>query len=289
MNHPDHLPHSIPAGQLLPGRPVPANAVMIGGDEEALGWIPRLLRDPQINLIGLVPHHPADLIRHLEDYGYVLTDPNPLTLFPRIAALGEVNSLDLIIDTTLDPAVVRALSDTDLGEVARVNLSALGALLARPQPTVLAPRPSADGQVSEKLAKEVGRAYRHGRSLGLVIVQLGETEDTFAGDLTHSAIRVIEESLRIEDVVLFREPGQFSILLPETGEATRYVADRLTSNLGNLRIPNETSSGVPVGAGQGAEALKTVGWACFPQDAKTAPALMAQALARMGPPKSQDS
>jgi len=126
----------------------------------------------------------------------------------------------------------------------------------------------------QKLAREVSRAYRHSRTLGLVMVQVDPGQAEKDTDLAISASRIIEQSLRIEDLVVLETDGTFAVLLPETGEDTREVARRLTSNLGKLRI-HPGVEGSP-------SAPNRVGWAWFPQDAKTAPALMTQARARMG-------
>jgi hypothetical protein len=74
------------------------------------------------------------------------------------------------------------------------------------------------------------------------------------------------------------------------------VAARLTSNLAELRIRPESGTPdearetgeageAPEGAeGTGSRLRQAVGWAWFPQDAKTAQALMDQARTRMGTP-----
>lgn|GEM_PF-1554465 len=309
---------NLPAeAERVPGGADLVHAVLIGGDVEALAWVPRLFRDPQINLLGLLPVHPADLVRNLDAHGYALCDPGPLAVFAGVAELAALPRLDLIIDTTLDPATVRHLGEAGLGGVPRVNSGALGLLLARPGPGS-APAPAAaapaPGAFTGRVAKELGRAYRHGRTLGLIRVEVGG--DGAGGPLpdpvADQVTQAIEQSLRIEDVVARVEPGVFAVLLPETGDATRHVAARLTSNLAELRIRGVAAT--PAGAGrEGADSAGTegaqggdadggsprqtapgvrprlrhaVGWAWFPHDAKTAQALMDQARTRMGPPSS---
>ena len=250
------------------------HTVLVGADREALQWIPRLLRDPQINLIGLVPSHPADLIHQLSDHDYALADPCPLTVFDNVAELAGLSDLDLIVDTTRDPGVVRALVEAGLDRLARVNSQALTTLLERPGPST--PMPSAaEITFNQRLAKEVGRAYRHGRCLGLLLIHLEADAGTGDAERLETAARVVEQSLRIEDVFAVREDGTIAVLLPETGEAVRTVAARLTSNLAALRIRSGTGGDAP---------HLSIGWAWFPQDAKTAPALMELAKAKMAPP-----
>lgn len=287
------------------------HAVLLGGDVEALSWVPRLFRDPQINLLGLLPTHPADLVRHLEVHGYALADPCPLTLFADVPALKALPRLDLIIDTTLDPGQVRKLAEAGLEAVPRVNSGALELLLAR-APGTAASVPGDRSPFLPRLTKEIGRAFRHGRTLGLVVIEVG-AGTALANGAVERLAQAIEQSLRIEDVVAHLGNGSFAVLLPETGEATRQVAARLTSNLAPLRIPTGAPAptsgaarrppegpGTPRGGGQGSEvdrpaspnqtdgrgggsALQlAVGWSWFPHDARTAQALMEQARERKG-------
>lgn len=273
-----------PEAERLPGGRDLVHAVLIGGDVEALAWVPRLFRDPQINLLGLLPTHPADLVRNLEAHGYALCEPGPLNVFAAFEALAELPRLDLIIDTTLDPSTIRRLGDAGLEGVPRVNSAALGLLLARPVEVAAGGVPADRSAFAQRLTKELGRAYRHGRTLGLVRVEVGP--DGPGEPLPEAAVdavgQAIEQSLRIEDVVAYLPHGVFAVLLPETGEATRHVAGRLTSNLAALRIRTEPG-GDTGGAGEAVPALRqAVGWAWFPQDAKTGQALMDQAKSRMG-------
>jgi GGDEF domain-containing protein len=289
-----------PEAERLPGAgPDLVHAVLIGGGVEALSWVPRLFRDPQINLLGLVPTHPADLVRNLGSHGYALAEPGPLTVFADLAALTELARLDLIIDTTVDPSTMRHLGDAGLDRVPRVNSAALGLLLARPARPGNGPQPDR-GAFTRRVTQELGRAYRHGRTLGLIRIEAradgpGEPLPDAAVDAVSQAI---EQSLRIEDVVVYLAHGVFAVLLPETGDATRHVAARLTSNLANLRIrpgpdgERDRTAGGPKGAAPGPPAgppppgprlRHAIGWAWFPQDAKTAQALMDQAKGRMGP------
>jgi len=301
---------AVPGTNAVPGGGDLVHAVLLGGDVEALAWVPRLFRDPQINLLGLLPTHPADLVRHLEVHGYALADPCPLTLFADMEALKALSRLDLIIDTTLDPSQVRKLAEAGLEAVPRVNAGALEMLLKRPLATAAAV-PGDREAFAPRLTKEIGRAFRHGRTLGLVLVEV--TSEGPGTPLASGAIerlaQAIEQSLRIEDVVAHLGGGEFAVLLPETGDATRHVAARLTSNLAPLRIPTGAAaprSGAaqraPKGAGKhpgggngdrhgraestpGAAAFRLgVGWSWFPHDARTAQALMDQARDRLGRP-----
>jgi len=267
------------------------HAVLLGGDVEALAWVPRLFRDPQINLVGLVPTHPADLVRNLAGHGYALADPSPLTLLDGMADLAALPRLDLIIDTTLDPSQLRRLADAGLGDVPRVNSAALELLLARPASGAAA-SPADRGLFMQRLTKEIGRAYRHGRTLGLVLVDIsgnGPGAPLADADVERLA-QAIEQSLRLEDQVAYLPHGQFAVLLPETGDATHHVADRLTSNLAALRIRpgarahTRTQAPGPPGKPAGPVLRLSVGWSWFPHDAKTAQALMDQARGRKGPP-----
>lgn len=268
------------------------HAVILGGDVEALAWVPRLFRDPQINLVGLLPTHPADLVRNLESHGYALSDPCPLTLFDDmadLAELAELARLDLIIDTTLDPSQLRRLGEAGLEGVPRVNSGALELLLARPAATA-AGGTGDRGAFMQRLTKEIGRAYRHGRTLGLILIDVsanGPGAPLADADVERLA-QAIEQSLRLEDQVAYLPHGQFAVLLPETGDASRHVAERLTSNLAALRIrPGRRAPAsrpaLPPGAGAAGLRL-SVGWSWFPHDAKTAQALMDQARGRKGPP-----
>ena len=302
--------HPLPKGDLT-------NVVLIGGDTEALSWVPRLFRNPHFNLLGLLPVHPADLIHHLDNHGYRLKEPLPVAIFNEAEELAALPSLDLIIDTTLDPSTTRKLAEAGLGMIPRVNAPAMELLCtqvteALPEPvpekrvadipepsqsTLAQPTPAqaepshADPQVdrpredpitadlmddtdrfSARLAKEVGRAYRHGRTLGLIVIQLHDQAELPDAPPTDSIFRELEESLRLEDVVTCAN-STFSILLPETGNATRHVMGRLTSNLTALKIPPMVAASPSV--------IQAVGWACFPQDAKTAQALVERAMSRM--------
>jgi hypothetical protein len=275
------------------------HAVLLGGDVEALSWVPRLFRDPQINLLGLLPTHPADLVRNLGAHGYVLADPCPLTLFADMGELAALPRLDLIIDTTLDPSQLRRLGDAGLEGVPRVNSGALELLLARPAQSTAAATGDR-GAFMQRLTKEVGRAYRHGRSLGLILIEVasdGPGAPLPNGEVERLA-QAVEQSLRLEDQVAYLPHGQFAVLLPETGDATRHVAERLTSNLAALRIrpgtkpfapprgagPRGTGREAPPGAPGGPGLHLAVGWSWFPHDAKTAQALLDQARGRKGPP-----
>jgi hypothetical protein len=291
--------NAAPGTDSVPGSGQLVHAVLLGGDVEALSWVPRLFRDPQINLLGLLPTHPADLVRNLGAHGYALADPCPLTLFADMDALAALPRLDLIIDTTLDPSQLRRLGDAGLEGVPRVNSGALELLLARPA-TSAASATGDRGAFMQRLTKEIGRAYRHGRSLGLVFIEVagnGPGAPLANGEVDRLAL-AIEQSLRLEDQVAYLPHGQFAVLLPETGEATRHVAERLTSNLAALRIrPGTKPFAPPRGAGPrgpGREAPSggpggpglhlAVGWSWFPHDAKTAQALVDQARGRKGPP-----
>lgn len=256
----------------------PVRTVLIGGDAEALSWVPRLYREPQINLVGLVPTHPADLIHHLGRYGYTLTEPGPLTVFADLETLADAEPVELIIDTTTDPGTVRRLADVGLSGVPRINPAGLELMrnFHSEPPGEDIPKPRETG-FSERLAREVGRAYRHGRSLGLVLLKVSENgvETVLEDPVLQAASQAVEESLRLEDVVARYGGGTVAVLLPETGESTRTVARRLTSHLAELRIPAVGDDLSRIHA--------SVGWAWFPQDAKTAQALVEQAQARMMP------
>lgn len=280
-----------PSAERVPGGATLVHAVLIGGGVEALEWVPRLFRDPQINLLGLLPAHPADLVLHLEPRGYALCEPGPLRLFADVARLAELPRLDLIIDTSQDPSTVRRLADAGLEGVPRVNSGALQVLLARPPFPNGGPATADRGAFTRRTAQELGRAFRHGRTLGMILVEVradgpGEALSEAVLDAVSQAI---EQSLRIEDVVAYLPHGTFGVLLPETGEATRHVAARLTSNLAELRIRpepgGESEGGGGRAGGAGPRLRQAVGWAWFPQDAKTAQALMDQARSRMGPPE----
>lgn len=295
--------NAAPGTEAGPGGGKLVHAVILGGDVEALAWVPRLFRDPQINLVGLLPTHPADLVRNLDAHGFALADPCPLTLFDDMADLAALARLDLIIDTTLDPSQLRRLGDAGLEGVPRVNSGALELLLARPAASVVGVTGDR-GAFMQRLTKEIGRAYRHGRTLGLILIDVsgnGPGAPLGNGDVERLA-QGIEQSLRLEDQVAYLPHGQFAVLLPETGDPTRHVAERLTSNLAALRIRPGGRAGRPApphGAGAGASGVGkdgrsggpaaaglrlSVGWSWFPHDAKTAQALMDQARGRKGPP-----
>lgn len=253
------------------------HTVIVGGGLTALDWIPRLFRDPRINLLGLVPADASDLILHLEKYGHRLTDPCPITLFHDLDELARLPRLDLIVDTTTDPRTAVRLAEAGLQDLPRSNAAALEFLLAHP-PGQAVTRSEAPTNLEQRLIQEVGRAYRHGRNVGLIRLRLDTGSEGYPPEETVLA-RIglaIEQSVRLEDTVGRGDDGTFTVLLPETGEATRYVASRLTSNLSNLRIPSLE--------GGAAVLRKTVGWACFPHHARTAQALMEQAEANMPPP-----
>lgn len=271
---------NLPAeAERLPGGRDLVHTVLIGGDMDALAWVPRLFRDPQINLLGLLPAHPADLIRNLEPHGFALCEPGPLHVFADMEQLTELPRLDLIIDTTLDPSTVRRLGDAGLDGVPRVNSAALRLLLARPAGPTTGMVAADRSAFAQRLTKELGRAYRHGRTLGLIRVEVSgdKAGEPLPESVVDAISQAIEQSLRIEDVVAYLPHGVFCVLLPETGEATQHVAGRLTSNLANLRIRTEPAEGTAVPM-----LRQAVGWAWFPQDAKTAQALMDQARTRMG-------
>lgn len=283
----EHPQHPLPKGELT-------SVVLIGGDTEALSWVPRLFRNPHFNLLGLLPVHPYDLIHHLDAHGYRLKEPVPVTIFKEAEELSLLPSLDLIVDTTLDPNTTRKLAEAGLGMIPRVNAPAMELLCARLSDTLPAPEEVVAGielaapapppptredmaddtdRFSARLAREVGRAYRHGRTLGLIVIQLNDQAEPSGGVPTESIFRELEESLRLEDVITCANGSTFSILLPETGNATRHVMSRLTSNLAALKIPPVAAASPPV--------IQAVGWACFPQDAKTAQALVERAMSRM--------
>ncbi|MBI5137284.1 MAG: hypothetical protein HZA24_08125 [Nitrospirae bacterium] len=262
---------------------LPANAhgaplvrtVLVGGDPQALALIPALARDPQFNLVGVLPTHPADLLRNLADHGYELADPCPIAIYADVAQLVDV-APDLIVDASAHPGTARVLEEAGLGAVPRVNPAALHTLMARHPATAPAP-PAPPEAFAERLAKEVGRAYRHGQKVALVLFRFQPANPVTA--LEHGQLervrQVLAESVRLEDTVTPWGERGVALLLPETGDTVRHVVARLTSNLADHRIRQGVFGGpVP---------RSSVGWAWFPQDAKTASALMDQALARMGP------
>jgi GGDEF domain-containing protein len=243
------------------------NTVLVGANPSALGLIPQLAHNPQLNLVGILPTHPDDLIHHLDHYGYQLASPCSIEIYDDATALAQVENLSLIIDAGFNPGTVRALTDAGLDGIPRINPAALDTLMQRPTSSQV---PSL---FPERLAKEVGRAYRHGRSIALMLFNAPDSDPSGHGQ--QHLIRVLEQSLRLEDVVATLPNGQIAVILPETGENTALVASRLTSNLTNNRI-RQGAFGAP-------PRRYSVGWAWFPQDAKTAPALMEQAKARITP------
>jgi len=274
-----------PSAERVAGGAELVHAVLIGGGPEGLAWVPRLFRDPQINLLGLLPAHPADLVLHLDAHGYALCDPGPLRLFSGVGQLAELARLDLIIDTSLDPSTVRRLTDAGLESVPRVNSGALHVLLARP-PFPAGGTAADRGAFTRRVTQELGRAFRHGRTLGMILVEVNTNGrgEALSEAVVDQVSQAIEQSLRIEDVVAYLPHGVFGVLLPETGEATRHVAARLTSNLADLRIrPVPGGDAATAGGAAGPRLRQATGWAWFPQDAKTAQALMDQARTRMGP------
>jgi len=253
----------------LPHIPPLANTVLVGGGPAALGLIPVLARNPQLNLIGILPTHPEDLIHHLERYDYQLADPCPIDIYSDAEALAKLERLDLIIDASFDPGTVRALSDAGLNRIPRINPAALDMLMSRPAPK------TPGIPFAERLAKEVGRAYRHGRSIALVLFTPPEDNSANGAKKYDRLIQTLEQSLRLEDIVTILPDGKVAVMLPETGDSVTEVVARLTSNLTNNRIRHGAFGAPPW--------RQSVGWAWFPQDAKTAPALMEQAKARIAP------
>ena len=79
--------------------------------------------------------------------------------------------------------------------------------------------------------------------------------------------------LRLEDTIEPIDSNLIAIMLPETGETTRLVANRLTSTLAALKIRQRE-----------VVSCQAVGWAWFPHDGKTAPALLEAATDRMDAP-----
>ncbi|MDH4229407.1 MAG: diguanylate cyclase [Nitrospirota bacterium] len=258
-------------------RSQPLRIALIGGGVEALEWVPLLFRESHVDLVAVVATHPADLLLNLDDHGYELADPSPLRVLREVAELAREPLPDLLVDTTLSPLVPRQLAEAGLGDVPRVNSGGLRLLLERPPGA--APTHLARVDVVRKLTQEVGRAYRHGRTLGVLLVQLRDADGgTPDGDIMDGACRRIEQSLRLEDTVTRDGDGTVVVVLPETGDTTRQVVRRLTSDLADFRIhPGATASAL----------AHAVGWAWFPQDAKSAPALLEQAKARLNAPQSR--
>jgi len=250
-----------------PGDNQLVNTVLVGANPAALKLIPLLARNPQLNLVGILPTHPDDLIHHLDGYGYQLANPCSIKIHENAAELVQVKNLSLIIDAGFNPGTVRALTDAGLDHIPRINPAALDTVMQRSVPS------QTPSLFAERLAKEVGRAYRHGRSIALMLFSVTDTNPDDPGQA--HLIRVLEQSLRLEDVVATLPNGQVAVVLPETGENTAQVASRLTSNLTNHRI-RQGAFGAP-------PRRYSIGWAWFPQDAKTAPALMEQAKARITP------
>jgi len=261
---------TLAAKQTAPAHIQPlANTVLVGGDPAALGLIPLLARNPQLNLIGILPTHPDDLIHHLDRYGYQLAQPCPIQVYTNAKDVAALTAPDLIIDASFNPGIVRTLSDAGLNHIPRINPAALDMLMSRPAPKA----PSIP--FAERLAKEVGRAYRHGRSVALVLFTTPDNDSATDTQQRDHLIQTLEQSLRLEDVVTTLPDGKVAVMLPETGNSTTEVVARLTSNLANNRI-RQGAFGAPPWC-------QSVGWAWFPQDAKTAPALMAQAKTRISP------
>jgi hypothetical protein len=251
----------------------PANVLVIGGGVEALEWIPRLFRSTEFNLLAIVANHPADLILNLDRHGYALTRPGALKVLEGLDDIGSLPAPDFILDTTVDPGVLPRLAAAGLEQVPRLNPAAMQRLLTRPDHR---PAISSNGaDMALRLTKEVGRAYRNGRTLGMILIDL-HTPDGHApdGERRRLAQEAIEQALRLQDIVGDTGDGTLAILLPETGAATHRVARRLTSNLADLKIG--------VSGGEGESPAPKLGWVWFPQEAKTAQAMLDKARARMG-------
>ncbi|MDH5526871.1 MAG: hypothetical protein OEY97_06125 [Nitrospirota bacterium] len=248
----------------------PVNVLVIGGGTEALEWVPLLFRATEFNVLAVVSTHPADLIRNLDIHGYALTTPGPLMVVHGLDDLGALPAPDVILDTTVNPAVLPRLAAAGLDAVPRLNPAAMRLLMAGAARA--GGPPAADADLALRLTKEVGRAYRNGRTLGLILIDLHTDGKEPDPEHTRRAQQSVEEALRLQDVVGHTGDGTLAILLPETGDATHRVARRLTSNLADLKI------GVSGEEGQSPK----LGWVWFPQEAKTAQAMLDKARARMG-------
>ena len=126
--------------------------------------------------------------------------------------------------------------------------------------------------LEQRLAYEVTRHARHGRSLSLVVLDLNgfkEVNDILGhpvGDrLLRDVAQVIRETVRDQDTVVRQGGDEFCVLAPETGaEEGALLLLRLKQALGELTA---VGSALTVSAGH----------ASFPSDATSADGLLAHA------------
>ncbi len=265
----------------MTGASTKRRVAIVGGGMTALETLATLMADPHTDLVGLVPTRPEDLIYHLEQYGYRLTDPCPVPLLFDLGELAGQPPPDWIVDTRDDPKAAQSLAKAGLAHIPRLNPAALAAMdhwqIPSEKPAHLRAGYETGESFGERLAREVGRAYRHDRCVGLVLLRQPSWNTTTPPHSVH-LIGALEHSLRLADTVSPLDDDTLAVMLPEAGEAVRLVANRLTSNLATLRIRYEGEQ----------TPCQEVGWAWFPQDGKTAPALLETARIRMASPAAPD-
>jgi diguanylate cyclase (GGDEF)-like protein len=117
-----------------------------------------------------------------------------------------------------------------------------------------------------RLTEELERAARHGRNLGLVLVEIerfGELARTLGEEISNELVQkvalLLNETFRNVDVVARLSEGRFGVILPDTGESLIEGIARLEKKLSALRFPEGKQKPAPV--------RFLAGWSYFPGQA----------------------
>ena len=124
----------------------------------------------------------------------------------------------------------------------------------------------------ERLRYEIVRHERHRRSFAILLLDLdlfklvNDRYGHLEGDrLLRGVARALTKAVRDQDTVSRQGGDEFSVLLPETGDrGAAIVAAKVNASLAEIAI-----GGVPMRA--------SIGWAIFPQEARSPEALLAAA------------
>ena len=140
-----------------------------------------------------------------------------------------------------------------------------------------------NGQFRQQLAIELARARRHGRELGLVVLdvdrfgKINERHGHAAGDQSLMGVaRVLRMNTRAHDLAARSGGEEFAVLLPETGaQGVAVYSEKVRASVSEARL------------GPGASRLTvSLGTAVFPRDGDDVDALLEAADRRLHAAKS---
>lgn len=195
------------------------------------------------HLLDTLPDRPAVLI--VDDFTEVRAYGQRLNGRRAVVARGDLAGMGLI------QAIHHLLERQQLHEQLRRTARHLQELKTRDDLTGLANH----RHFNEMLGREVKKANRYGRPLGLVMIcvkdftAINEKRGHREGDrILATAAELVRETVRDVDIPARYGDNEFCVILPETDEAAAgIVAERLQAALGTIRL----------GTGDDAQPLRT--------------------------------